>query len=731
MNKVKFNMMRYCCFIVIFSLNCSFIYADSHKSNSDFKDTIATTSSFITKTMNNNEIIGLSIALIYDNEVVWVDGFGLADKENDVKAESNTTYMLGSGSKTLTTVALLQYLDKGLVSLEDPVSKHIKEFKMLDRFSNQQNEINVHRLLNHHSGIPGDLYNNMGIKKSWNYWGINLYADWLLAYLQEDYPSYAPGEVAIYCNTGFIFAGELIKVFNKDKKLTFNEIMTNNLLKPLSMKSSSFEILRKNLAKGYISGKEVPPIQFNGIGGATGGLFTNIEDMSKFIIMLLNDGKIPNGKRVLNAQTVATMGEPEVSPLDINSYFVPGLGFDSVSDPALSYAGRVWIKDGSTGNFNSIMGLLPDKKLGIIILTNCDTSHLQKYAIMRECLKNALIEKFNIEPVKPKYPDWISISNQEKLVGKYVYSSGYDEIVKPKLVDLSNNLKKIETDISSQNKEQKYLRYKGDNENTLLWKKHLLKAKTVTKKLLYNGKRYSIEDSTAEIVFKDIDGHLLMIQYGAVEHSKADKYMYDNYVIKTIGEKIYLPVIPDEWKKRIGRVYLIDNMGWNDLGWDGDLTFTIIEKNGSLMVVSSESQLLIVPHSKDIAFVQGLNNRGDSSIRFTKDNNTEQVSYSSFTGRDIKNIPAITKGHIENPNLPFPKTAWYKFSTDKKNEEITFKIDESKREYKLRLFDKDLKLVKNGDSDIKWKSEIGDWYLAVSPLPGKKEPFILEIFIDQ
>ena len=69
---------------------------------------------------------------------------------------------------------------------------------------------------------------------------------------------------------------------------------------------------------------------------------------------------------------------------------------------------------------------------------------------------------------------------------------------------------------------------------------------------MYNGKRYSIEDSTAEIVFKDIDGHLLMIQYGADEHSKADKYMYDNYVIKTIGEKTDLPVIPEEWKKRIG-----------------------------------------------------------------------------------------------------------------------------------------------------------------------------------
>ena len=692
---------RYNCillFTILFLFTCSFICADSIKSNPDFKDTISKTSDYIKKTMKENDITGLSIALVYDSKVVWSEGFGWADKENKISADTNTVYMLGSGSKTLSTVALLQYLDKGNIALDDPVYDHIVDFTMLERFNNQSKEMTVRRLLNHHSGIPGDLYNNMEVAESWNKWGSNLYIDWLISYLSDDYPSYAPGEIAIYCNTGFILVGELIKKLNKEKNMTFNDIMTSNLLLPLNMKTSSFRILRENLAKGYINGKIVAPIQFNGISGATGGLFTNVEDMSKFLIMLLNEGKIPDGKRILNSKTVAKMGEAEVSPLDINSYFIPGLGFDSVKDSTLSYAGRTWIKDGSTGNFNSIMGLLPDKKMAVIIMTNCDSSHLLKYPIMRECLKNALQEKFKLKPVKPKYPNWTSITNPEKLVGKYVYSSGFDKIIR------------------------------GKKKNSLLLKRCKLKEKAVTEKLLYNGKRYSVQGSIEEIIFKEINGKLLMVQYGS-NNSEEDKYMYDNFVIKTIGVKTELPAINDVWRKRLGQVYLIDNISWNDDNWEDIHTISILEKRGNLVVDLNGTQTLVVPDNDEItAFVPGLNNRGDSSIRFVKESNEDRVSFSSYSGHDIKYIAEIAAGYtMEIDNLEFSDVAWYKYDTKINGEKIIFSITESGRKYKLRLFDEDFKLVKDGENVFDWNSEKGVWYLAVSPLPGKMDMFTLKV----
>ena len=692
------KQMMICSFVAVMSLNCSFICADSIKSNPDFKDTISKTSDLIKKTMKENEIVGLSIALVYDNEVVWTEGFGWADKENKIPAETKTVYMLGSGSKTLATVALLQYLDKGSVSLDDPVYKHINDFTMLERFRNQSKEMTVRRLLNHHSGIPGDLYNNMGVTQSWNKWDSNLYIDWLISYLSDDYPSYAPGEIAIYCNTGFILVGELIKKLSEEKNVTFNDIMTKNLLQPLKMSFSSFNIIKDNLAKGYINGKIVAPIQFNGISGATGGLFTSVEDMSKFMIMLLNEGEIPNGKRILNSKTVVMMGEPEVSPLDINSYFIPGLGFDSVKDSTLSYAGRTWIKDGSTENFNSIMGFLPDKKMGVIILTNCDSSQLVKYPIMRECLKSALLEKFKLKPIKPKYPNWTLKLKPEKLVGKYVYSTGYDKIIR------------------------------GERKNSLILKRCKLKKKAITKKLFFNGKRYSIEGSAEEILFKDIGSNILMIQYGT-NNSEVDKYMYDDFVIKTVGVKTELPGISDVWRKRLDQVYLIDNMSWNDVSWEDALIFTIIEKRGNLVVDLKGAQTLVVPDNDEItAFVPGLNNRGDSSIRFVKESNEYKVSFSSYSGHDIKYIAEISTGYtMEIDNLEFSKVAWYKYDTRKSEGKITFSITESDRKYKLRLFDEDFKLVKDGENVFDWNSEKGTWYLAVSPLPGKMDMFTLKV----
>lgn len=704
--------------LFLLSLFSSSVFsAEKTVSKTSFKGTIEKTSDYIKTAMQEHEIIGLSIALVSDDKIVWAEGFGFADKENKIPAKPESVYMLGSGSKTFTAVAMLQYLDKGVISLDEPLSKYIENFEMLKRFKNQSNGVTIRRLLNHHSGIPGDLYNNMGVAESWDKWGNNLYIDWLLSYLKSDYPSYAPGEIAIYCNTGFILAGEIIKKLSKEKDAAFNQTMAQNLLKPLNMNSSSFDMIKDNLAKGYISSKEIPPIQFNAMSGATGGLFTNVIDMSEFLIMLLNEGKSSGGKKILDPKTVSMLGESEIAPFDTNSYFVPGLGLDSVKDPVLAYAGRTWIKDGSTGNFNSIMALLPDKKLGVIILTNCDTGGLLKYPIMRQCLKNAMSEKFGLTPLTPKYPDDISLSDPAEIAGTYIYSSGYDVITKA-------------------------------DGNDLLWKRDAVKDAKNVKKLIFNGKRYSVENSGMEIHFKKIEGRILMIQYGS-DGSDVDKYMYDNYVIKTLSVKKDLHQaadtsefssrekmkISDEdilklWRERIGKIYLINNISWNSLGWDDPLTFRIVEKEGVLFVEMGGGLQIVIPYDKDVAFAQGLDNRGDSSIRFLKDNNQEIISYASYTGCDLEKIPEISDGMpLREQRVNFPETVWYKYKTELSGKVVTFSIGDSSRQYKLRVFNENFKLVGDGDNCIDWTTEKGNCYLGVSPLPGKNESFTLKAFI--
>jgi len=549
------------CFILL-PLIMAFIVvgcSSSSRYNVNFEQTIAKTSAYIQDGMANKKIVGMSIALVHDGRIVWSEGFGWADKEKGIPAESNTVYMIGSTSKTLTTAALLNLYDRGLVLLDEPVQTYLPEFSMMNRFSNQSQGITVRRLLNHHSGIPGDIYNGGVVEKSWDDWGGSLFMDWLFSYLKDDYPTYAPGEIGSYCNTGFILAGD---------------IFTETVLKPLGMNHTSFRMITENLATGYSGGQPVPPMEFNMT--ATGGAYSTVEDMAQFLIMLLKKGLHPNGSRILRPDTVAAMGRTETSPLDINSYAVFGLGLDTVDDPALRYAGPAWAKNGSTGIFNAFLEVLPDRDLGVIVLSNSDTAQEFVYAAARECLKNAVLERYGTAPSLPPMPQMASETDPDKIAGKYVRASGYDEI--------SRNA-----------------------DGTLTW---LVNAHTQTptqRILRYDGEAFAVNDGTERLVFtnriREGTSHFFLVQYGS-SGSDVDREMLDGYVIRTLGEKFTPVPIPDAWLNRTNRTYLIDNISWNDIGWD-EPYIRLEEKDGVLMGGKSGDQAVISPRNDSLAFMAG------------------------------------------------------------------------------------------------------------------------------
>ena len=289
--------------------------------------------------MAEKNMVGLSIALVDDGRIAWARGFGWADRENGVSAQADTRYMLGSGSKTLTTVALLQLVDQGLLSLEKPATTYLPEFQLLPRFPGQMQNITVERLLNHHSGIPGDIYNGGFVAEAWNQWGCDLYIDWLLHCLANEYPSYAPGEISVYCNTGFVLAGEIAQRIGGRSGETFNEFMIRQLFSPLDMHDTSFRAFPGTMAVGYIGGAPLPPVETNCVFGATGGAVTTVLDMGRFLAMMLNRGRSAAGEQIIMPGTVDRMGQGERTPLDWNSYSTPGLGLDTMDDPVMRYAG--------------------------------------------------------------------------------------------------------------------------------------------------------------------------------------------------------------------------------------------------------------------------------------------------------------------------------------------------------------------------------------------------------
>jgi CubicO group peptidase (beta-lactamase class C family) len=119
----------------------------------------------IQKDMKIYKVVGISIALVDDQNVVWSEGFGYADQANNIPANSQTIYRVGSVSKLFTATSVMQLVENQKINLDEPIQTYIPEFKIKSRFE-KQGEITARNLMTHHSGLPSDIENNFFLQKS-------------------------------------------------------------------------------------------------------------------------------------------------------------------------------------------------------------------------------------------------------------------------------------------------------------------------------------------------------------------------------------------------------------------------------------------------------------------------------------------------------------------------------------------------------------------------------------
>jgi CubicO group peptidase (beta-lactamase class C family) len=98
----------------------------------------------------------ISVAVLHKGDVIWSQGFGVINKKGD-KPTGTTKYGIGSVSKMVTTLAVMQLVDAGKIQLDAPVVRYLPAFTML---SPQYRQIKVRMLLNHTAGLPGSDYAN-------------------------------------------------------------------------------------------------------------------------------------------------------------------------------------------------------------------------------------------------------------------------------------------------------------------------------------------------------------------------------------------------------------------------------------------------------------------------------------------------------------------------------------------------------------------------------------------
>ena len=534
-------------------------------------------------------ITGLSVALVDDQNIVWSEGFGYADKENGVNATPDTVYMIASISKIFTASAIMQLADQGKIDIDQPLQTYLHGFSINSRFPDA-GPITPRSVMAHHSGLPSDWANGM-IAYGGNLDGLTKSEFHnLLPEIGQTYISNPPNTAFSYSNLGYSLLGNTVEqVTGQD----FNDYMDEAILQPMGMESSSFAVrsdMLPQLSKEYLNGKEMPTVWSRDIPAAT--MHTTAKDLSRFMMMVFGNGVV-GGQRILRAETVAEMLRPQNSNVALDLGARWGLGWWLIS-PGIDYAGKTaWIQGGD-GMWDSLMVTIPDHKLGVVLLSNSAEAGKVDFLIASSILEQALKVKTGIERPVAEPPAVISLSEdeQQSYVGLYTTDLGW--------MTVRSDGSDLYADAIGQ-----------------------------TFKLLPHGEgRFSLEgvsENDAQVTIKDVNGRTAVKFYGLAVGGLS------------YGERLAPTNISKAWMDRLGS-YEITN------GKPGFLTFfsdvQLKFENGFLMLYmkyaahsDTQAQLAfpIGPVSDDAAVIRGLGLRGrGETISVVQVDGVEQLFYSGY-----------------------------------------------------------------------------------------------------
>ncbi|WP_037320261.1 serine hydrolase [Salegentibacter sp. Hel_I_6] len=321
--------------------------------------------------MNKFNVAGCAISIVKDGEVVYSKGFGVKSANTNKPVDKLTNFAIASNSKAFTTAALAILVEDEKLEWDDKVKDYIPEFKMYNPYVTEN--FNIQDLLTHRSGLGLGVGDLMFFPD-----GSDFTIDDLLSSFQYFKPVSAFRTKFDYDNLLYIVAGEVIE---RVSGMPWEDFITNRIFQPLNMNNSYASINRikdkSNLAKPHDSNsgtlKVLPNFQKQ-INGAAGGIYSNVDDLSHWMIMHLNNGKYGDS---LNKQLFSQEAQWEmwkihtVTDVDrdprYNSHFAGyGLGWD-LSDMngnmSVSHTG------GLPGMLSKTI-LIPDINLGVVILTN-------------------------------------------------------------------------------------------------------------------------------------------------------------------------------------------------------------------------------------------------------------------------------------------------------------------------------------------------------------------------
>ncbi len=361
----------------------SFIFFQSC-STSSFKQNIEVNSSLIglfekadsvvVNKMNQYNIPGLSIGLIRNDSIIYNKGYGIRSVKTGNLVTENTIFHTASISKLFTAVATMRLIEQNVITIDDKLVDILPELKYDDK---RVNDITIKNLLNHTSGLP-DISNYHWDNNNQSDNSLKEFVLGLNLKLDSD-----PSSEYQYSNLAYDILGHVIE---KVSGSTFDDFLKENILNKSGMYSSDFRYFKIHdslktsphskrwITKNIYERKTYPYTREH---APSSTLNSSSKDLSKWMISFLQtlDDSDLNNKN-------STMIEPTFSP---NPYI--GLGFQLDDINSKKTIGHY----GGDKGFRSYLIMIPEEKIGLVVLANCDYDEDFRQEIIHPIAKLMLI----------------------------------------------------------------------------------------------------------------------------------------------------------------------------------------------------------------------------------------------------------------------------------------------------------------------------------------------------
>jgi CubicO group peptidase (beta-lactamase class C family) len=324
---------------------------------------------YIPKALADWNGAGVAVGIVKDDSLIYAKGFGVREVGKTEPVDDRTLFAIGSNTKFFTAVAAGMLADEGKLSLDDKITKHLPWFQLHDPWVTR--EFTLRDAMSHRSGL--------GRRGDALWYGTPYSRDEVIRRVRYLVPNSSFRTDYGYQNIMFITAGQVIAAAAGK---SWDDVIRERIFAPLGMAGSNTSVgalaSAANVARPHAldAGQARPtPIAYRNIdnAGAAGSINSNVQDMARWMRFVLAGGT-GNGRALIKPATLAELASPHsiatrvvadtLNPSNHFSLYGLGIGLADL------HGVKVLRHTGGIDGMLSYVAMVPERKLGVVVLTN-------------------------------------------------------------------------------------------------------------------------------------------------------------------------------------------------------------------------------------------------------------------------------------------------------------------------------------------------------------------------